>query len=273
MSTQTKLPPPCEKTATEVSHELARIGVSLVRYARHPGAMRAFTTVLKGSRGHVRELGAPPTYAEHQYRRAERQHRRAELAAARSRTPGLLASAAGAGVLFGLAGGVPLALEGGGALAGGLLLLALLPNPQHRRPSQQWREHRRQLVRTLRALGDGWIILWDRRLQSAPTPVTIALGDSGIWILWLPEPEWAAQHPQPILNQLVAEIADSVGAPDFAVHSHALYTPSHVTELFYDMIGGVPQAGPDQVHDWAERIDLSTFQEPIVIPAASAAQN
>ncbi len=131
--------------------------------------MRAFTALTR-SRGHVRELGASPAHTEHQYRRAERQHRRAELAAARARAPGFLATAVGVGVLFGLVDGVPLALEGCGALAGFLLIVALLPDPKHRRLWQHWREHRRQLARSLRGLGDGWTILWDRRLQAAPTP-------------------------------------------------------------------------------------------------------
>jgi hypothetical protein len=226
-------------------------------------------TLLKGS-SRVRELGAPPTYTEQQYRRAERQHRRAELADARARTPGFLASAVGVGVLFGIVGGLPLALAGGGALAGVLLIAALLPHPQRRQPWQQWREHRRQLVRSLRALGDGWTILWDRRLQGAPTPVTIAIGDTGIWILWLPEPGWTEGSPKEILNQLIAEIAEELDTPAFTVQARALYTPAHITEFSHHMLAGVPQAGPDQLRDWAERIDLITVQEPIVIPPPAA---
>jgi hypothetical protein len=231
--------------------------------------MRAFPTLLKGN-SRVRELGAPPTYTEQQYRRAERQHRRAELADARARAPGLLATAVGVGVLFGVVGGVPLAVGGGGALAGVLLILLVLPHPQRRQPWQQWRKHRRQLVRSLRALGDGWTILWDRRLQGAPTPVTIAIGDTGIWILWLPEPGWTAGSPKEILNQLIADVAEELDAPAFAVQARALYTPAHITEFSHHMLAGVPQASPDQLHHWAERIDLITLQEPIVVPPAAA---
>jgi hypothetical protein len=236
---------------------------------KQDGVLLKALRALAGSQGRVRELGAPPTYTEEQCRRVERQQRRAELAFARARAPGMLASAVGVGAVSAvLVGSVSLALEAGGALAVFMLGLALLPNPQRRAPWRQWREHRRRMTAGLRALGDGWTILWDRRLQSAPTPVTIALGDSGVWVLWIPEPEWAAQNPHRVLDELVAEIAGNLGSPGFALHAHALYTPAHVAEVLDLMFAGVPQAGQDQLRDWAERIDLNTLQEPIVIPAA-----
>jgi hypothetical protein len=229
--------------------------------------LHSLRRALTAPRSHPRELGAPPTYTEHHCRHVERQLRRAELARARERAPRLLALAAGAGVAMGATTTVTIGFLSGAVVALGLLALAFLPGKQQRAPWQQWRQVRRQLLASLRELTPDWTVLWDRRLDSAPTPVTIATGPTGIWLLWIPEPEWAAHDPAPILRQLIQDIADAVSAPSFAAQAYAMYERAHITHVASLMIGGVPQAGPDQLYDWTERANANTIQEPILIPS------
>lgn len=229
--------------------------------------LRGLRQALTAPQGHPRELGGPPTYTEHHYRHVERQLRRAELARARQRAPGLLALGVGAGAAMGATTTVTLGLLSGAIVALGGLVLAFLPGEQQRGPWQRWRQVRRQLVTSLRELTPDWAVLWDRRLDGAPSPVTVAIGPTGIWLLWIPEPEWAAHDSRPILAQLTQDIAEAVGAPSFAVQAYAMHERAHVTHVARLMITGVPQAGVDQLHDWTERVNANTLQEPILIPS------
>ena len=222
---------------------------------------------VKGSQGRARELGAPPTYTEHQFGHAERLLRHRELVRARERAPRLIVLGAAVGLAMAVITSLPVGLLVGAGLALGLFGLAFLPNGEQRVPWHEWRRSRRRLVAGLRELPREWTVLWDRRFDAAPTPVTIALGPTGIWLLWAPEPEWAGHDLSPILAQLTDEIGERVLAPSFAVHTYAIHTRTHINRVLALMVAGVPQAGPDQLRDWIERIDANTIQEPILAPS------
>jgi hypothetical protein len=224
------------------------------------------TRALSPSQTRSRQLGDSPTYTEHHYRHARRQLRRAELEHARGLVPRMLAFGAIGGAAIAVTTTIALGLVVAAALAAGLIALAVFPGDQHRQPWQQWRQTRGYLTARLHRLGPQWTVLWDRRVHAAPTLVTIALGHSGVWLLWAPKPEWATQHPGHILQQLIQEIADTLPHSSLTVHVATAHTPSDVDRALNLMIAGAHQAGPDELREWAEQLHLATIQEPLLIP-------
>jgi hypothetical protein len=46
-----------------------------------------------------------------------------------------------------------------------------------------------------------------------------------------------------------------------------MHTRGHVDHVLALMVAGVPQAGPDQLRDWSERMNGNTVQEPLLAPS------
>jgi hypothetical protein len=229
-------------------------------------ALQRLTRALSPSQTRSRQLGGPPTYTDHHYRHAQRQLRRAELVRARALVPRMLAYGAIAGAAMAIVTTIAFGLAVAAALAASLIALAVFPCDQHRQPWQEWRHTRRYLTARLQRLGPQWTVLWDRRLHAAPTPVTIALGHSGVWLLWAPEPEWATHHPSHILQQLVQEIADTLPHSSLTVHVATAHTAADIDRAVKLMIAGAHQAGADELREWAQHLHLATIQEPLLIP-------
>jgi len=228
--------------------------------------LHSLRRALRASQASSQELGDPPTYTSHQYAHALGQLRHVELQRARRLVPRMLGFGALGGAAMAIATTTALGAIAAAILAAALITLAFFPGDQLRQPWQQWRQTRRYLIARLRDLGPEWTVLWDRWLHAAPTPVTVALGPSGLWLLWTPEPEWATQRAAPILEQLMHEMDDTIPHTGLTVHAASFYDTGDVDRAVNLMIAGAPQAGADELREWAQHLHLTTIQEPVVAP-------
>ena len=121
-----------------------------------------------------------------------------------------------------------------------------------------WAHGRRVLERELRLLGPDWRILWDRRVYGLPAPAILAVGPSGAWTLWWPEPGIEV-HADP--QVAATAVSDTARLPAVA---YVLQRPSQQLRMFvHDMACAPAVASRDDVARAAEELHTTLLQEPV----------
>jgi hypothetical protein len=219
------------------------------------GAHRALTGRLRAAV----ELGAPPTWPASELARVRTQARALARARARRQAPGAIALATAAATIG--------AILGVGVLeAVGAAVLAVVAWWAHQiggeRPVvarwRTWAQGRRALERELRLLGPQWRLLWDRRVDGLAGPAILAVGPSGAWVLWLPEPG-IDSHADPAAA--ATAVYESGGLPAVA---HVVGMPPGATREFVGEIAcAAAIASPDDVARAAQQLNTMLLQEPV----------
>jgi len=121
-----------------------------------------------------------------------------------------------------------------------------------------WAHGRGVLERELRLLGPEWRILWDRRVPGLPAPAILAVGPSGVWTLWWPEPGIDAYaDPQ----ATATSVNEAGGLPAVA---HVLQRPSEQLRVIVHEMACAPRvASRDDVARAAGRLHTMLLQEPV----------
>jgi len=121
-----------------------------------------------------------------------------------------------------------------------------------------WAHGRAVLERELRLLGPEWRILWDRRVHGLPAPAILAVGPSGAWTLWWPEPGIDAYaDPQ----AAASTVNEAGGLPAVA---YVLERPPEQLRVIVHEVACAPRvASRDDVARAAERLHTSLLQEPV----------
>lgn len=126
---------------------------------------------------------------------------------------------------------------------------------------REWQRTRKVLTRSLLVgLDDRWVVLPDRVAPGWPVPVTVAVGPSGSWALWLVEPVTLSFDPAN-LRSWMAELAGAEPA-------HAWTLPGSPSELdggaVVARLRSAPSLfGPREVAVLADRIEFLTHPEPM----------
>ncbi|MGH2875690.1 MAG: hypothetical protein ACRDLV_05515, partial [Solirubrobacteraceae bacterium] len=121
-----------------------------------------------------------------------------------------------------------------------------------------WVRGRHALERELALLGPGWRLLWDRRVHGLPAPTVIAVGPSGTWALWWPEPGLEGHADLGVAAIALGEIGG------LAAVAHVLGGPSAGLRTFVHQMACAPLlASRDDVLRTAQRLDTMLLQEPV----------
>ena len=219
------------------------------------GARRAFG----GPQNAAVEHGAPPTWPAWELARVRTQARALACARARRQARGVLALAATlATVASSLGVNV---LETVGAAVLGVVPWWVQRTGRETPVVACWRgwaHGRRVLERELRLLGPEWRILWDRRVYGLPAPAIVAVGPSGAWTLWWPEP---AINVHADLEAAATTVSEAGGLPAVA---YVLARPSQQLRMFvHDMACAPAVASRDDVARTAEQLHTMLLQEPV----------
>ena len=219
------------------------------------GARRA----LSGRHHAAVELGAPPAWPASELQRVRTRARELARARARRHARGVIALAAAAATVTATLG--VNVLETIGAA-----LLAVVAWWAHQTGGETpvvarwrtWAHGRRVLERELRLLGPEWRILWDRRVYGLPAPAILAVGPSGAWTLWWPEPGIEV-HADP--QAAATAVSDTAGLPAVV---YVLARPSQQLRMFvYEMACAPAVASRDDVKRAAEQLHTMLLQEPV----------
>lgn len=205
------------------------------------------------------ELGAPPTWPASELERVRTRAR--ELARARG------SRHARAVIVVATAATTAVAILGANALeAVGTAVLGVAAWWVHQTGGETpivarwrtWVHGRRVLERELRLLGPEWRILWDRRVDGLPAPAILAVGPSGAWTLWWPEPGIDG-HADP--EAAAATVSEAAGLPASA---YVLRLPAEQLYMFvHEMACAPPVASRDDVARAAEQLHTMLLQEPV----------
>ena len=219
------------------------------------GARRAL-----GGRHHAAvELGAAPTWPASELQRVRTQARELARARARRYARGVIALAAALATVAAILG-VNVIETVGAAVLGVVAwwvqqITAEMPVVVCWRT---WAHGRRVLERELRLLGPDWRILWDRRVYGLPAPAILAVGPSGAWTLWWPEPGIEV-HADP--QMAATAVSDTARLPAVA---YVLQRPSQQLRMFvHDMACAPAVASRDDVARAAEQLHTTLLQEPV----------
>lgn len=219
------------------------------------GARRA----LVGRAGAAVQLGAPPSWPGVELARVRSQAGALARGRARRQAPrmiGLAVTAASVAAVLGVG-----AAESFGAAVLGVVAWWIHQIGAETPVVAQWRawaRGRHALERELRLLGSNWRLLWDRRIHGLPAPAVIAVGPSGAWALWSPEPGLESHADLGAAASAVAEIG---GLPAVA---HVVGGPSAALRTFVHEMACAPLlASRDEVLRAAERLDTTLLQEPV----------
>jgi hypothetical protein len=119
---------------------------------------------------------------------------------------------------------------------------------------------RRVLERELRLLGGEWRLLWDRRVAGLPAPGIVAVGPSGVWVLWLPEP---GPTPSADFKATAEALSEETG---IAAGAYMLTLPEQQFGVFVQEMACAPRAASHgDVARSAERLDSTLLQEPVLV--------
>jgi hypothetical protein len=205
------------------------------------------------------ELGAAPTWPACELARVRTQARELARARACRHARGVIALAAAAATVVTTLGAS--VLETVGAAVLGVVVWWVHQTSGETPVVARWRtwaHGRRVLERELRLLGPEWRILWDRRVYGLPAPATLAVGPSGAWTLWWPEPGIEV-HADP--QAAATAVSGTGGLPAVA---HVLQRPSQELRMFvYEMACAPPVASRDDVARAAEQLHTMLLQEPV----------
>jgi hypothetical protein len=219
------------------------------------GARRA----LGGRHDAAVELGAAPTWPASELARVRTQARELACAHARRHARGVIALATATATVLAVLG-VNVVETIGAAVLG---VLAWWAHQMGGETSvvarwRAWAHGRRVLERELRLLGPEWRILWDRRVHGLPAPAILAIGPSGAWTLWWPEPGIDV-HADP--QATATAVSDTVGLPAGA---YVLQRPSQQLRMFVHEMACAPAvASRDDVARAAEQLHSMLLQEPV----------
>ncbi len=220
------------------------------------GARRA----LAGRHDAAVELGAPPTWPTSELQRVRTQARQLTRARARRHLRGVTALAAAAATMAATLGVNVLETVGAAVLAVVAWWVYQIggETPVVAR-WRTWAHGRRVLERELRLLGPEWRILWDRRVYGLPAPATLAVGPSGAWTLWWPEPGINIYADPDAAATTVSEAAG--GLPAIA---YVLHRPSQQLRMFVHEMACAPAvASRDDIARAAEQLHTMLLQEPV----------
>jgi hypothetical protein len=219
------------------------------------GARRA----LAGRHHAAVELGAPPTWPASELQRVRTRARELTRARARRHARGVIALAAAAATVATMLGVI--VLETIGAAILGVVAWWVHQSGGETPVVARWRtwaHGRRVLERELRLLGPEWRILWDRRVSGLPAPAILAVGPSGAWTLWCPEPGINV-HADP--KAAARTVSEAGGLPAVA---YVLQRPSQQLRMFVHDIACAPAvASRDDVTRAAEQLHTMLLQEPV----------
>jgi hypothetical protein len=209
--------------------------------------------------GSAVELGAPATWPASELRRVREEAHRLARARARRSLPGVIglvivAEVALALLVLSLAEAVAVAVLG--VLAWWLhTTFTELPVVAGWRT---WAHDRRVLERELRLLGPEWRLLWDRRVHGLPAPAIVAVGPSGAWALW---------HPEPGLNRYADVEAAANAISELAGLPAGAYvlpeTPQQIQGFVQEMVCAPRVASRDDVDRAAGTLHSMLLQEPV----------
>jgi hypothetical protein len=205
------------------------------------------------------ELGAPPTWPASELHRVRAEARRLARARARRQARGVIALAAAAATVAAVLGVSIVQAAAAAALgvAAWWAHQAWDETPVVAR-WRCWTHARSVLERELRLLGPDWRILWDRRVHGLPAPAILAVGPSGVWTLWAPEPGIDA-HADP--QATATSVHEAAGVPAVA---YVLQRPAEQLRIFVHEIACAPRvASRDDIARAAERLNTTLLQEPV----------
>ena len=219
------------------------------------GARRA----LAGRHDAAVELGAPPTWPACELQRVRTQARELARAPARRHARSVIALAAATATMAATLG--VNVLETVGAAVLGVVAWWVHQTGRETPVVARWRtwaHGRRVLERELRLLGPEWRILWDRRVHGLPAPAILAVGPSGAWTLWWPEPGINVHADAEAAARTVSEAG---GLPAVA---YVLQRPSQQLRMFVHEMACAPAvASRDDVARAAEQLQTMLLQEPV----------
>ena len=219
------------------------------------GARRA----LAGRHDAAVELGAPPTWPASELQRVRTQARKLARARARRHARGVIALAAATATVAAILG--VNVLETVGAAVLGVVAWWVHQTAGETPVVARWRtwaHGRRVLERELRLLGAEWRILWDRRVYGLPAPAILAVGPSGAWTLWWPEPGINI-YADP--EAAATTVSEAGGLPAVA---YVLQRPSQQLRMFVHEMACAPAvASRDDVARAAEQLHTMLLQEPV----------
>jgi hypothetical protein len=220
------------------------------------GARRA----LAGRQHAAVELGASPTWPASELQRVRTRARELTRARARRHARGVVALAAAAATVAATLGVNVLGTVGAAIL--GVVAWWVHQTSWETPVVARWRtwaHGRRVLERELRLLGREWRILWDRRVSGLPAPAILALGPSGAWTLWCPEPGINVYYADP--EAAARTVSEAGGLPAVA---YVLQRPSQQLRMFvHDMACAPAVASRDDVARAAAQLHTMLLQEPV----------
>ena len=204
------------------------------------------------------ELGAAPVWPASELQRVRTQAR--ELARARTRrhARGVIALAAAAATVAATLG--VNVLEAIGAAVLGAVAWWVQQTGGETPVVARWRtwaHGRRVLERELLAARPRVAVLWDRRVYGLPAPAILAVGPSGAWTLWWPEPGIEV-HADP--HAAATAVSDTAGLPAVA---YVLARPSQQLRMFvHDMACAPAVASRDDVSARRSSCTRCCFRSP-----------
>jgi hypothetical protein len=214
---------------------------------------------LGDARGAAVELGAPPTWPASELQRVRAQARRLARTRAGRQVRWVAGLAAAAAAIAAVLGVSPIE-------AGGAAILSVAAWWVHHTSGETqvvarwrtWRYGRGVLERELRLLGPEWRILWDRRVYGLPAPAILAVGPSGVWTLWLPEPGIDA-HADPHATATAVYEASGVPAVAYVLQRR----PEQLRDFVHEIACAPRVASRDDIARAAQRLHTTLLQEPV----------
>ena len=110
-----------------------------------------------------------------------------------------------------------------------------------------------QLQRGLAAFDSSWAIVRDRQVEGAPVPVTVAVGPTGIWVLWVPDPLNTGYHPGPIAEA----IASPLGVARERIYLRPLYGEIDIDHTLNAMVTSTAWFSSHHAAQWAQRLQTA----------------
>jgi hypothetical protein len=230
---------------------------------------RALAHRAVGRRGRAVELGAPPTWPKAEVRRVRRQAWKMSVASMRTRIVTPLALTVAAVALVVVAQASVLLVLILFVLLGGFWCWRMTGSGRAvTQKWDRWARGRHTLERELRLLDSSWRLLWDRRVDALPGPVTIAVGPSGVWILWWVEPVMTVQLSDERTSAAAEQVAEFSGLPTQLHAWLERQSAAEIRELVHGIACAPVHASADDVNQAAEMLDAALLQEPVEIRAA-----
>jgi len=109
---------------------------------------------------------------------------------------------------------------------------------------------RAELEARLRALDGSWVIVRDREVEGVPVAVTVAVGPTGIWVLWVPDPLNTGYHPGPIAKAIAAPL----GVARERIYLRPLYGQAEIEHVLDAMVSSTPWFSAHHAVQWAQRL-------------------